>query len=271
MLDEALTLAQAALLLDPAARTAGLCVEAGLLQLLAIRRIAVEVPTSIFKQRSLALVDHPSDPDHPLARHLAALESALRLAAARSITGAEVASALQDRFGPSYKRYVHDDVAPSLVARGLLTRQNDKLLGLFPRMRYTRTARGEALAIAVGRRRSAADAIPRLLGTDPAQAVRVARSAGLLILLSPTARRAVPKLRRTVAECADIDALLALLPEDERDVGDGEFLFDLEELAWTLDLHALLAGIEAVTDAAGGADGGSTDGGGDGGGGGGGD
>jgi hypothetical protein len=261
MIDGALTLAQAAFLLNPAARTAGLCVESGLLQLLAVRRVTVDAPTGILKDLRLTLAEHAGDSDHPLPPHLAALEAALRqVAAHRSLTGLEVASALQDRFGSGYERYLHDEIAPSLIGRGLLTRRDDKLLRLFPRIRYTRTAQGEKLTAAIELRRSAVDAIPRLLRTDPAQAIRVARSAGPLILLSPAARRAVPKLRRAVAECADVDALLMLLPEHGRDIVDGEFLLDLEELAWNLD--ALLAGIEAVADAAGGADGGSSDGGG---------
>jgi hypothetical protein len=240
--------------------------EAGLLQLLANRRIAIGEAAKDRQSPMLMLREPINEPGPDSVQHLAALELCLRDAAGGgSLVGSSLASALQDRFGPAYKRFVHDEVAPSLVHRGLLKREDGKLLRLFPRIRYARTPAGDALAAVIQPRLFAAARIPALLKTDPGAAVRTARAAGLLLILSPKARRAVPALRKACAEYDDVDAVLALLSEEDRDTGDLECLLDLEALALSMDFEALLGALEVVIDAAADAAAGSSDGGGDGG------
>lgn len=265
-----LTPAEAALLLAPTSGTASKCLQAGLLSLLSTGRIAIEEPSSPFKQSALILKGAASPPVGQLPSHLRAVEEALQAnGKGNRLTSSEVLHALQKRFGYGFGRYVHDEVAPGLIKRDLLTRKDSKWIGLFPRITYERTARGAALAIPVERLVADVERIPSLIDTDPNQALNVALSAGVLLVMSARARRQIPALRKLLAEREDDFVPTIYMPLDSGDEGGGEVehLLDLGDMALSFDVESLFDGIEAVGDFTSGGDSSSSDGG-DGGGGG---
>lgn len=262
-----LTPAEAGLLLDPGAGVASKCIEAGLLSLLDAGRIEFESSSSIFKQSALRLSARSGGSGPPLPSHLEALERALvDYGKGDRIVGNQVAYALQNRFGYGYRRYVHDEVAPGLIKRGLLIREDYKWLWLFNGIRYRRTGRGDALALPLRRLMAAVEDLPSLISADPERAVRLARSAGVLLIMSPKARRQIPKLRKLLANRGDDAATLAYSPLETDREPEWEPLLELGDMALAFDVDGLFEGIEAVGDFTSGGDGSSD--GGDGGGGG---
>jgi hypothetical protein len=263
-----LTPAEAALLLDPLNSTATACVQAGLLSLLGAGRITFERASSLFKQSAIQL--NPSAATAaPLPRHLVVLEQALLgYGKGDRLVSSEVLHALQKRFGAGFGAYLREEVAPGLIERGLLTPTNGKWLGLFPRVTYQRTPRGDAVIAPVQRLLGAADELKSLLAANPREAIRLARSAGVLLVMSPKARRQVPKLRKLFDQRRDdvtstaslsIEGDRALEPDDTFEVGD---------LGLALDGVVLFESLDLVGDFTSGGDSSSSDGG-DGGGGGG--
>lgn len=265
-----LTPAEAALLIAPAGGTASKCLQAGLLSLLGAGRIAVEPAPSVFKEPALLLASPPLSTATPLPRHLLALEQALiGYGRGDRLVRSHVLHALQKRFGYGFGRYVHEAVAPGLIERGLLTRKDSKWLGIFPRTVYQRTTRGDALAAPLERLMLAVERVPSLLNSDPEQALRLARSAGVLLVMSPKARRQIPALRKLFAERGDDLAPLTYLPIDGEREDEWEQVLEYGDMALAFDLDSLFDGLDAVGDFTSGGDSSGSDGGGDGGGGGG--
>lgn len=265
-----ITPAEAALLLAPAGGTAAKCIQAGLLSLLDAGRIAFEQGPGPLKRVVLILLPLDAARRGSLPAHLEALGRAL---AAHSrgtrLDPPEVVRCLQRAFGVSFRRFVHDEVAPSLIKRGLLTRTDGRWFGLFPRIIYRRTPAGEALAAPLERLKDAIDDLPALIKRDPDAALRLARSAGVMLVMSPTARRQIPALRALFDQRggdSGITAYVAIDSGGEDDERIGHWL-DIGDLALEFDLPSLFDSIDAVGDATGGGDGGGSDGGGNGGGG----
>jgi hypothetical protein len=262
-----LTPVEAGLLLAPAPGTAAKCLQAGLLSLLDAGRISIEPSTSVFKQTALLLDRSGALTATPLPGHLLALEQALlTYGKGKRLVSTEVLHALQKRFGVGFGRYVHDQVAPGLIKRGLLTRTDSKWLGLIPRVRYDRTARGDALTAPIQRLMSAVEKVPSLINSDPSQAIRIARSAGVLLVMSPEARRQIPALRKLLTERGEESTALAYVPPDNDREQEWEQVLEFGDFALDLDTDALFDGLEAVGDFTSGGDASTSDGG-DGGGG----
>lgn len=267
-----ITPAEAALLITPAGRTATKCLQAGLLSLLAAGRIGFEKPDGPSRPAALVLKGAGAGTTGPLPRHLAVLEAALVDAGKGSrMKAAEVLHALQKRFGHDYGRYLRDEVAPELIRRNLLTRTDDKWLGLFPRITYERTASGEVMTAPLRRLMTAIERLPALLKSDPEQALHLARSAGALLILSPEAQRQIPQLRRLFEQRGEDMVTLSILPMEAEDRGEWEAVLELGDLALSFDAFGLFDSLSSVSDFTSGGDSSSSDGGGDGGGGGGGD
>lgn len=265
-----LTPAEAGLLLDPGTNVASQCIQAGLLSLLDSGRIVFEPSSNPFRQSALR-VSSRSGSGAPLPSHLEALERALLdYGKGDRLVSSRVVQAFQNRFGYGYGRYVHDELAPGLIKRDLLVREDYKWLGFFNRVRYRRTARGDALAMPIERLMAEIEDLPSLIAADPERAIRLARSAGVLLIMSPKARRQIPKLQKLLAKRGDDSASFAYLPLETDDEADWDQLLELGDMALAFDVTALFDMIDAVGDFTSG-DSGSSDGGGDGGGGGGGD
>lgn len=108
-----------------------------------------------------------------------ALERALRgYDNGNRLVSSAVLLALQKRFGYGFGRYARDEVAPRLIKRDLLIRADGKSLGLFPRIGYRRTPRGDALIAPLERLMVAVERIPSVITSDPEHAIHLARSAG---------------------------------------------------------------------------------------------
>lgn len=263
-----LTPAEAVLLLAPTGATAKKCIEAALLSLIDCGRIAVEPSSNPFKPSALLLTASAAATADPLPAHLEVVERALvDHGKGDRLVASQVVHALQKRFGLGFARYVHHQVAPSLMSRALLARTDSKWLGLFPRTVYRRLPPGDELAAPLERLMAAVERMPSLIRSEPERALRLARSAGVLLILSPKARRKIPKLRRLLAERGDEGASLAYFPV-ECDMPKWERVLELGDMALDFDLVSLFDGLNAVGDFTSGADSSSSDGGGDGGGGG---
>jgi hypothetical protein len=263
-----ITPAEATVLLAPATSTATRCIQAGLLSLLGAERIAFEKPSSALKQSALLLNPPMMPGTGSLPRHLAVLEQALLdYGKGRRLVSSEVLHALQKRFGYGFRRYLQDEVAPGLIERNLLIRREGKSFGLFRRVAYERTPRGEALAVPLQRLMLAIEKLPSLLTTDPEQAIRLARSAGVLLVMSPKARRQIPGLRKLLDGRGKDLPVLAVMPYGNEREREGEQVLEIGDLALALDFESLFDALEAVGDFTSGGDSSSSDGG-DGGGGG---
>jgi hypothetical protein len=206
-------------------------------------------------------------PGRAAPAHIVAIYDVLR-DAARSGRLSRIAAreALTRAYGQRFRRYGASMVAPVLVALGLLSHETTRVLGLFPVRRLRRTPGGDECATRLARRLASLHALPHLLDRDPAAALRLARQAGPLLLLSPAARTALPRLQ-ALGPAALAATAYALVDEPEPEWLD---LFEHVEGVMTIEFDGLLDAIEAI--AGFGTDGGSSAdgdaGGGDGGGGG---
>lgn len=244
-----ITPAEAALLLAPSAGTAAKCLQAGLLSLLNAKRIRLDETKSIWKQTALVLVSPDTSPNDALPAHIEALERALTAyGKGPRLTSSQVIHALQGAFGTSYRRYVDDQVAPSLIKRGLIDRIDDKWLGLFPRVRYVRTARGTAMAAPLKRLMLAIEQLPKMIERDPERALALARSAGVLLIMSPKARRQIPALRKLLAERGSDGDFVAYVAIDSDSEGKMDLLLDIGDMALEFDVLSLIDSIDAVGD-----------------------
>lgn len=264
-----ITPAEAALLITPSGRAATRCLQSGLLSLLAAGRIGFETADGPLRPAALLLKGSGTNSHVGLPRHLEVLEATLVDAGKGSrLTATEVLHALQKRYGYDYRRYLRDEVAPELIRRNLLTRTDGKWLGLFPRITYERTASGEMMSAPLQRLMTAIERLPALLKSDPVQAVRLARSAGPLLILSPEAQRQLPQLRKLFEQRGEDVAALSILEMGREDRAEWEAVLELGDLALQFDAFALFDSLATVSDFTSGGDSGSSDGGGDGGGGG---
>ena len=129
---------------------------------------------------------------------------------------------------------------------------------------------GAALAIPVERLVSAVERVPSLIDTDPDQALNVALSAGVLLVMSAKARRQIPALRKLLSKRGDDFVPMSQMSLDggEEDRDQMKLLLDLGDMALSSEIEALFDGIDAVGDFTSGGNSSSSDGG-DGGGGGG--
>lgn len=263
-----LTPAEAGLLLDPGTDVAGKCIQAGLLSLLDAGRIKFERSPGLFRQPALRLLSGSRGSLTPLPSHLQALEHALvAYGKGDRLVSTQVVRALQKSFGSDFGRYVHEELAHGLIRRDLLVREDYKWLGLFNRVRYRRTARGDALAMPIERLMAAVEDLPSLIASDPERAIRLARSAGVLLIMSRKARRQIPRLQKLLANRGDDPAGLAYFSLETDGEADWDQLLELGDMALAFEVGDLFEMIDAVGDFTSG-DGGSSDGGGDGGGGG---
>jgi hypothetical protein len=263
-----LTPAEAALLLVPSSSTATACVQAGLLSLLGAGRINFERASSLFQQCSIHL-NSSAATAAPLPRHLAVLEQALGgYGKGDRLLSSEVLHALQKRFGVGFGGYLRDEVAVGLIERGLLTRTDGKWLGLLPRVTYQRTSRGDAVIAPVQRLIGATDELKSLLASNPDEAIRLARSAGVLLVMSPKARRQVPKLRKLFDQRREDVTTMASFSIGGDRASDSDDAFELGDLGLALESVVLFESLDIVGDFTSGGDSSSSDGG-DGGGGGG--
>ena len=264
-----ITPAEAALLIAPSGRTATKCIQAGLLSLLAARRIEFDKTAGSLKPAAMLLKGTTPGANGTLPRHIQVLETTLvEYGKGDRLTAAEVLHALQKRFGYDYRRYLRDEVAPELIRRNLLARTDGRWLGLFPRITYERTASGEVMSAPLRRLMSAIDGLPALLKSDPEQAVRLARSAGVLLILSPEAQRQIPQLRKLFEQRGEDFVALSILPIGHEESSEWDAILELGDLALQFDAFALFDSLTTVSDFTSGGDSSSSDGGGDGGGGG---
>ncbi len=136
--------AEAALLIEPSVSSAGKCIQAALVTLLGRGHLAIEEEGRFLKKRYLRL--RPSDGE-PLPRHLATVKNALDVYTGFGMVRSDQAiRSLQKAFGNDYRKYVHDVLAPPLIANGLLKREERKFLGLISYFHYERTMAGGARA-----------------------------------------------------------------------------------------------------------------------------
>jgi hypothetical protein len=264
-----LTPAEAAFLLVPKASSASKCLQAALLSLLSTGRIAIDQPSSVFKEATLIVTRDAPPTAQTLPAHLKVVEEALTsFSADDRMVSARVLQALQKRFGSDFRRYIHDDVAPALVQRELLIRTDGRWLGLFPKISYERTKRGETIIAPLERLLSAVNQVPSLIERDPDAAIKIAMEAGALLVMSPPARRKLPALKKLLAERADGDVpLFTTTGIGNNDGGEAERFLDIADIEVSLDTATLFDSIDAVGDFTSGGDSSSSDGG-DGGGGG---
>jgi hypothetical protein len=253
--------AEAALLIEPRRSTAARCIQAALLTLMDRGHIAIEEEGRLLKTRYLKLRIGDGE---PLPRHLATVKNALdvhtRFGRARSD---QAVRSLQKAFGNDYRKYVHDIVAPPLIAQGLLKREERRFLGLIPYFHYERTAAGEAKARPLIRVLDDVGRIKKLMRDDPDQAIRIVHAAGMLLLLSPAARAQIPKIKALLAERGS-DGGAAYYVDSSSDESGWQLEVDVGSFDFSTDLEGMLDSIGSIGDFTGG-DGG--DGGGDGGGG----
>ena len=259
-----MTPAEAGLLLAPDTDVASRCVQAGLLSLLAAGRIQFELSSNPFKQSAVRLLARSGSPAMPLPSHLDALERALvDYDKSDRLVATQIVYALHNRFGYGLRLYVHDVLAPGLIKRDLLVREDYKWLGLFPRIRYRRTRRGDALAAPLERLMAALEDLPSLIASDPDRAVRLARSAGVLLVMSPKARRKIPKLRQLLARRGGDSGSLPYLPLETDREREWEPLLELGDMALDFEMDGLFEMIDAVGDFTSGGDSSPDGGGGD--------
>ncbi|MFN7026714.1 MAG: hypothetical protein ACK4QP_19805, partial [Pseudorhizobium sp.] len=217
---------------------------------------------SLSEQSALLLKGEGQPQAGPLPTHLSAVEEALIAhGKGNRLVGSEVLHALQKKFGHGFGRFVHEEVAPGLIKLDLITRKDGKWIGLFPRISYERTARGTALAIPLQRLVADVERIPSLIDTNPTEALDVALSAGVLLVMSARARRQITALRKLLTERGDDFVAMAYMPLGSGNEGGGEIedLLDLGGMALSFDVEALLDSIEAVGDFTSGGDSSSSD------------
>ncbi len=264
MTAEPLLPAEAALLIETKRSAAGKCLKAALLTLLGRGHIAIEEEGRFFKQRFLWLKEGDGE---KLPRHLATIKNSLEVyAVGGRLKSNLVVRALQMSFGNDFRRYVHDVLAPPLISRGLIKREERRFLGLIPYAKYERTLSGDAKAGPLLRLLDEASGLRKLIRNDPDRAIRIAQAAGVLLVLSPQARAQIPRLKALIADRSsggDGGGYYADSGTDESP-SSWELGVDLGAFDMPADMGGMLDGIGSVGDFTGG-DGG--DGGGDGGGG----
>lgn len=262
MTDAQLTPAEAALLLKPRRGSGTSCLQCALLTLVARNHLSINDGGGLFGQKQL--LRGPGDGLALPAHHQAVMDAVF--ADGRTSAGAsEVSSALRNVFGADHGGYVHDHVAPALIARGLISRSDRKWLGLIPYIHYELSAEGRRRAQYIGALLDELAQMKSLVRSDPHRARRLLEAAGVLVILSPQARAQAKKLKLLVQERSDG----ATVTYGGEGSGEWQIGVDVGNLGSAADCIDLLDGVSCASDFTGGdgsGDGGSD--GGDGGGGG---
>lgn len=266
MASELLSPAEAALLLEPSSFSGGKALQAALLALLDRGHIEIGQTGKFFTHRTLRVREGDGE---ALPPHLSTVKHTLMAAGRHQVLRAnEVARALSEAFGSDHRGYVHDKLAPELILRGLLIREDRRWLGLIPYVKYFRTEEGERRASKLSELMAELSGMKRVIRDDPLRARQLARSAGVLLMLSPTARGQVEKLKTMLDRQGDGGGSSHVAYGESDDDGSSgwEIGVDVGNFSFATDAIGMLDGIGSVGDFTGG-DGGSGDGG-DGGGGG---
>lgn len=260
MADAQLTPAEAALLLKPRRSSGTSCLQCALLALVAKGHLSIEDQGGIFGSRQLRR--GPGD-GSALPAHHQVVNEAIFSGGEDGATAAEVSTALRKAFGADHGGYVHDHVAPALIARGLISRSDRKWLGLVPYVHYELSAEGSRRARTIGSLLDELAGMKSLVRSDPHRARHLLEAAGVLVILSPQARAQAKKLKSLVQERGD-GAAVTYTSDGSSDWQVGVDVGDFGSAAECIDL---LDGVSCASDFTGGDSSGS-DGGGDGGGGG---
>lgn len=256
MADTQLTPAEAALLLKPRRGSGTSCLQCALLALVAKGHLSIEDGHGLLRQRQLRR--GPGDRS-ALPPHHQVVKDAVFVSGEDSASAAEVSTALRKAFGADHGGYVHDHVAPALIARGLITRSDRIWLGLVPYVHYERSGEGERRARTIGALLDELAEMKSLVRSDPYRARRLLQAAGVLVILSPQARAQAKKLKSLLQERGDGTAgTHGVEGSSEWQVG-----VDVGDLGSAADCIDLLDGVSCASDFTGGDSGG--DGGGDGG------
>ena len=135
----------------------------------------------------------PGQPSSPLPDTLLQLDFALRAQTPGEI--GFVVSQARRRY-PSLVKDVGRQFLEELESRGLVEAVRDKVLGLFNRTRWRRTASGDAWAATAGQYVARLESLPSEAESQPQAAAQAAALAGALVLLVPAALASVFRLRR---------------------------------------------------------------------------
>lgn len=138
---------------------------------------------------------------------------------------------VQRRFGADYEKYTALHLRPSLMERGWMREEVNRVLGLIPRRSYPLTPQGERMKTHLEELLQSVNQVPDLLETDPRLALQAVAALGPLVLLSDSVR---PHLA-ALAEAAHAEPGVRVRFADP--------LADLEEqeryLAWLDGLEVL--------------------------------
>jgi hypothetical protein len=256
-MEDQLTPAEAALLLKPRRGTGSNCLQCALLALLAKGHVSIEEGGGVFNRKRLL---HRNGDGTPLPPHHVVVKNAIFPGGKDPASADEVVSALHKAFGYDHAHYVHDHVAPALVAKGLITRSERKWLGLIPYINYEHTVEGRTRAQRIEGLLDELAQMKSLMRDSPDRARRLLEAAGILVVLSPHARAEARRLRDMVQQGGDGTLGVTYSGEGSTDWQIG---VDVGDLGDTPDCLDLLDGISCASDFT---EGGSGDGSGDGGG-----
>lgn len=249
--------AQAAFLLEPSSWSGGKCLQAALLTLAGRNHLRIGEKRGWFSSRALHLRDGDGA---SLPPHLASVKQALAGHGPGSVLRPrDAVRALRAAFGRDYRRYIHDRLAPELIGMGLVTREDRTWLGLIPYIRYRLTPSGARKAEPVKRLVAELGGMRGLIKSDPNRAVRLARSAGVLLVLSAEARRELDRLKKLADQQASGDGGSAYAAYEDESEG---WQVGVEFGGFGLDADALTLfdSISGVGDFTGDGDGGGGDG-----------
>lgn len=252
--------AEATLLVKPARSSATHCIQAALLTLMGQGHLTIEEEGRFIKRRFLNLRHVDGD---PLPPHLAIVKNCFDVRDnGGRVRSDQAVRSLQKAFGSGYRTYVHDVLAPPLIARGLLRREERKFLGLIRYLHYESTMAGEAKVATLRKLLDEAGGIKKLISTDPDRAIRIARAAGVLLILSPEAKAQLPRLKVLMHDRGSGDGG-GVYPCDDSNDSDWNTGIDLSTFDFATEF-SMLDSIGSVGDFTG--DDGGGDSGGDGGG-----
>ena len=285
---------------DGADADRALAVKLGLMELIArgsVRLVAVSGRNWIGRprtQRILASGSRPMPTSGPLARIGAAIQGTKEKAFDDGTVGRTIEDVAKTFFGSRFngRRYVDRVILPALEAQGLFRREEGRLLGFIPRVRWVRTRDGDQrrgrllVMLDDGERILARSGVPN--ATDSAAFLALAGSAALLMTGQYPELAELTERLRHQQQSADGTVVASSGGGSSQAPSDSDPPFDTsptpmpEAGAFDVDAQALgdldlsaFDGIDSAFDAidsgvdAGSADGGGGDGGGDGGGGGG--
>jgi hypothetical protein len=161
----------------------------------------------------------------------------------KPLASTEIIHRLQRQFGTDYGKYVAEHLRPELIERGWMREEEIRVLGVIPRRRHILTPEGEQVKVGLEERLRTATGVPRLLETDPRQALSAVAALGPLALLSDSLRSHLPALAEAArTEQGTITPLVdpgADLEEDERRLAWLDTLEMLSSMDWASVLDAM--------------------------------